>query len=148
MKQKTFRPSKVSTLLGSDATLNHLGQMLRQQQRLLRQIRDILPDPLDAHCLHARISVDQLILHTDSPVWTSRLRFHAPQLLKQLRQQAPRLRKVKILIHIPSRTQAPKHRKVVLSPASAASIHDLADHISDPDLRAALQRLESRKKEE
>ena len=147
MKQKSFRPSKVSTLLQSDTTLSHLGQMLNQQQRLLTQIRSILPHPLDAHCLHARISTDQLILHTDSPVWTSRLRFHAPQLLKQLQQQAPKLRRVKILVHIPARVLRPKRRKITLSPTSAASIQDLANHISDPALRAALQRLESRKKE-
>jgi len=147
-KQKTI-PDKVCSLLNSGEQLSHLGRMLDKQQALLQAVRGQLPSPLDQHCLYARISGKLLIIHTDSPVWNARLRFHGPQLIRAMQQQAPHLRQLKINIHIDSTVKPTKRRQIKLSKTSAAQILDAADSIDDPQLQAALRRLgnSGRKKE-
>ena len=77
-KKKTI-PEKVCNLLKSAEQLSLLGRLLDKQQALLQAVRSQLPSPLEQHCLHARISGKILIIHTDSPAWNARLRFHGPQ---------------------------------------------------------------------
>ena len=139
-KQKTI-PDKVSSLLNSGEQLSHLGRMLSKQQAVLQAVRGQLPSPLDQHCLYARISGKLLIIHTDSPVWNARLRFHGPQLISAMQQHAPHLRQLKIKIHIDSTVNPAKRRQVKLSHNSAAHILAAADSITDPKLQAALRRL-------
>ena len=141
MGKRTTTPNKVSSLLGAGEQLSHLGRMLDQQQALLNTIRSQLPSPLDQHCLHARISGKQLIIHTDSPVWNARLRFHGPQIIRALQQQAPHLQQIKIHIHIDPAQKPLKHRKARLSGPSATHILDVANSTVDPKLQAALYRL-------
>jgi len=138
-------PDKVSSLLQAGEQLAHLGRMLDKQQSLLKAVRNQLPAPLDQHCLHARISGKQLIIHTDSPVWNARLRFHGPQLIRAIQQQAPNVQKLKINIHIDSASRPVDHRRARLSQRSASLILDAANSVDDPDLQAALRRLGSSK---
>ncbi len=86
--------------------------MVAQQQALLTSIRSHLPPPLAGHCRHARIQGRELILHVDSPAWHSRMRFHAPALLRALRAQAPHLQRVRVRV-LPPPPPSP-------SPGSAA----------------------------
>ncbi len=146
-KQKTI-PNKVSSLLHSGEQLSHLGRMLDKQQALLQAVRSQLPSPLDQHCLHARISGRQLIIHTDSPVWNARLRFHGPQLIRAMQQQAPHLQQLKINIHIDPAHKPVKRRQIILSKHSATQILDAADSIADPKLQAALRRLGNSERKE
>lgn len=138
-------PNKVSSLLQAGEQLAHLGRMLDKQQSLLKAVRSQLPAPLDQHCLHARISGKQLVIHTDSPVWNARLRFHGPQLIRAIQQQAPHLQKLKINIHIDVAQQPTKPKRVKLSQHSALQILEVADSVDDPELQAALRRLGSSK---
>lgn len=139
-KQKTI-PDKVSSLLNSGEQLSHLGRMLNKQQALLQAVRSQLPSPLEQHCLYARISGKTLIIHTDSPAWNARLRFHGPQLIRAMQRQAPHLQQLKINIHIDPVHKAGRHRRVRLSANSSKQILAAADAISDPKLQAALRRL-------
>ena len=139
-KKKTI-PNKVSSLMHSGEQLSHLGRMLDKQRALLQAVRSQLPSPLDQHCLHARISGKLLIIHTDSPVWNARLRFHGPQLIRAMHQQAPHLQQLKINIHIDSGRKPIKRRQISLSMNGAAQILDAANSIADPKLQAALRRL-------
>ena len=139
-KKKTI-PDKVSSLLNSGEQLSHLGRMLDKQQALLQAVRSQLPSPLDQHCLYARISGKTLIVHTDSPAWNARLRFHGPQLIRAMQRQTPNLQQLKINIHIDPVHKPRRRRRAKLSMNSAEQILAAADAISDPKLQAALRRL-------
>jgi len=141
MTKKTTIPNKVSSLMHSGEQLSHLGRMLDKQRALLQAVRSQLPSPLDQHCLHARITGKLLIIHTDSPVWNARLRFHGPQLIRAMQQQAPHLQQLKINIHIDPGHKPPRRRQISLSMHGAAQILEAANSIADPKLQAALRRL-------
>ncbi len=144
MGKKTKVPDKVASQLQSGEQLPHLVRMLDKQQSLLEDIRAQLPTPLDQHCLHARISGSLLIIHTDSPVWNAKLRFHSPQLIRSLRQQAPKLQRVKIKVLIDPLHNPMQRQANPLSEQSSAHILDMADSVADPELQAALRRLGDR----
>ena len=143
MGKPKFTTNKVSSLLHSGKQLSHLGRMLEKQHALLQMVRSQLPSPLDQHCLHARISGKLLIIHTDSSAWSTRLRFHGPQLIRALKREAPRLQQLKVNIHIDLADKATKRRQIILSKHGATQILDAADSVDDPELRAALRRLGS-----
>ncbi len=91
----------------------------------------------------ANIHNDSLILLTDSPVWSARLRFHAPALLRELeRRHAVQLINVRIRITLPEQTRpeavSPKPR---MSATAAALLRQVAGTVDDPALGAALRRL-------
>ncbi|MGV6826037.1 MAG: DUF721 domain-containing protein [bacterium] len=134
-------PQNVSRWLSGTNQAAHLVRMVNQQQKLLSQIRSILPPDLQQHCLHARIDQNRLILFTDSPAWNARLRYFGNNLLRQIRQQAPSLQSVQIKIFVQAPTKWPTRRKARLSPKSAETILDTASVTSDSQLRAALSRL-------
>jgi hypothetical protein len=135
------KPHKVANVLEDGDQLGHLKRMLKKQQALLEQVRKTLPTPLDEHCLHARIDGDRLILHTDSPAWSTGLRFHAPRILKELRPLAPNLKKTDIRILVEQNIRPAKTLRSSLPGETARLIRNLADGLADPDLRAAFKRL-------
>ncbi len=135
------QPHKVARVLEDGAQLGHLNRMLKQQRALLEQIRNILPAPLNEHCLHARIDGDRLVLHTDSPAWSTALRFHAPRIITALKSQAPNLKKVDVRILIEQEVRPATGRRGSLPNKTAALIRELADGLEDEALRAAFQRL-------
>ena len=128
-------PSKIASLLARDPHLGHLSRMLRQQQALLMEIRSQLPEQLARHCLHARISGTRLVLHVDSPAWSSKLRFHSRSLLQSLRSRAPNLRKVSIRLLFPETGQNASNRH-----GKPRGHPPLAEAVSDPELRRLLDR--------
>ncbi len=129
-------PRPVSRLLSRDADLNHLQRMVERQQALLREVRALLPDPLAAHCLHARIRGSELVLHVDSPAWNSRLRFQAPALLRALRSRAPALRRVRVRVLPPAAATG-----TAPPPARGTRRRHIPLHrIADPELRALLEK--------
>lgn len=134
-------PKSVRHLLKDKPTLKLLELEISAQKALLNQVKKLLPEDLAGHCVAARIRDQQLVLHTDSPVWATRLRYAAPQLLSLLQPSHSPLRGVKIRLVLP---RAPDRRR--LPPArhsdvAAAIIHDSAEDTKQPALREALERL-------
>jgi hypothetical protein len=127
-------PGKVASLLRKDPHLHHLTRMLHQQQALLKEIREKLPEPLARHCLHARIAGNRLILHVDSAVWGSQLRFHGQSLLRVLRARAPNLSQLRIRLLFP---EAPQESSGTARKAQRPT--SLAEAVSDPELRELLK---------
>jgi len=115
--------------------------MLQKQQALLEQLKQLLPETLQPHCIHARIKGDRLILHTDSPVWATRLRFHAPQILTSSRKFAPKLNELDVRIFLPEIIRPSRKPLGSLPLKTAALVSQLADSIDDDAIRAALKRL-------
>lgn len=122
------------------------AELLQHSQRLLRltlTVREHLPEPLNRHCTVANIHGDSLVLLTDSPVWSARLRFHAPALLRELeRRHAVKLNNVRIRIEPPQATQQSVIKpKPNMSETTAGLLRQVASSIEDPPLREALRRL-------
>lgn len=117
---------------------------IERNTRLLRAIRNILPPPLDQHCLHAALDAGELTLVTDSPVWASRLRFFAPELENTLatRYGSIATRRVHIQPRATIPTQTPgETRKYRLSARTRQHLMEAAGGIEDAQIAAALRRL-------
>lgn len=131
----------VRHLLQDKPTLNHLEQEISAQQTLLADIRRILPGELAAHCVSARLHGQRLVLHTDSPVWASRLRFLAAELTSLLENSGRSLREIKIKL-LPASIQRSKPPNPAYRSRTAAHIvAESAQHVESAALRLALQRL-------
>ena len=93
-----------------------------------------------------------MLLHTDAPVWTSRLRLQVPRLVEQLRRHPElgglreiRLKTMPTAMASRTTTATPvPARKAVMSDAAAAHLRNVAAGMSTPALRDALLRLASR----
>jgi len=117
---------------------------IEQNAALLREIQGALPPPLNEHCLHANLDSGELTLITDSPVWSSRLRFFAPELERNL---AIRRRAItSCRIRVEPRAFAPAMsneaaRKHKLSARTRQHLIEVAAGINDQEVAAALRRL-------
>ena len=141
---KSHKPVAIARLISD--TAGGCAALLQQSQRLLhltRTVQEHLPEPLNRHCTVANIHNDSLVLLTDSPVWSSRLRFHAPALLRELkRRHAIQLTGVRIRVNPPEQVRpAVTSSKAVMSIATAGLLRQVASTLDDPALGAALRRL-------
>lgn len=132
------KPIRVDQLMGR--RLGRLLDTLHQQQRLLTQVTGLLPAPLHEHCVGAQASGGVLLLHADSPLWASRLRFQAPALLKMLRQQGANFNSCQVRIQPPLR-RTDTRKGAQLSTTAAQQLDQLADGIGDSALSQALHKL-------
>ena len=89
----------VDRLLESDAHAERLAV-------LDRALAGFLGEPLSLHCRLANISGTSVILHTDSPVWSARLRYQLPQILECLNQHYPEanLLRADVRVKLPERS--------------------------------------------
>jgi len=140
---KTFQP--LTTLLcNENSGLSRLLQRARQLQQLTDALAAILPQPVHGHCRVGNVSGDTLVLVTDSPAWSTRLRFHTPAILEHLKEtHGLALHGVRIRVHPPELPRQIKRvaRNPTLGSESAALLRQTAQGISDPDLKQALLRL-------
>jgi hypothetical protein len=138
----------ITKLLRAQGTLTRLNRQLAQHQRLTEQLRNLLPPPLNEQLLAAVLNGGRLTLLVPSPVWASRLRYLAPQLLRQLRQQGLLVEQLHPRI-VPQQGQlrSSGHRKSpVLSQQSARLLHQTAETMEAGPLREALLRLSRHQK--
>jgi hypothetical protein len=134
-------PKSVRQLLKSKPALKQLELEISAQKALLSDIRRHLSGELAPHCLGAQIKRDRLVLHTDSPVWATRLRYSAPQLASLLQETHPGLREIKVRVLIsrqPRRTRCPSAHH---SDVAANIVRSSAGDIEQPQLREAMMRL-------
>lgn len=114
--------------------LEHLSSLLERH----------LASSLYTHCRVANYRDKTLVIVTDSPVWSTRLRYELPRLRSELRRE-PELRELRDIririaptaVHIPQEPPRPRP----ISSQSAAILRTVAETIPDNRLRAALLRL-------
>ena len=140
------KPSKISKLTGS----GRYTQLLSRARELIaldKMLHKLIPAPLDEHCRTLNVSGTTLILAADSPVWAARLRFHTPQLVKQLSSH-PHLdiRSIRIRVRPADQPEPAVKRQHTagLSPQGAVALKQAARNISDPTLKSGLLRLANR----
>lgn len=127
-----------------DSSLRKRADELR---RLTSLLRSELPPQCDGHFHVANIRDRTLVIITDSPVWTTRLRQLGPQILTLLQNSG---RKNLLHIRVSSRpvqsppVKAPQETKTTgrqISPQSCKLINQAASFVDDDGLRTALQNL-------
>ena len=145
-KYRMSNPLQIRKLLGG-SQYSRLVSQARTLMTLEALLQELLPEPLNVHCRLLAIREETLMLAADSPVWAARLRFHAPQLVKQLcHTQTVKLRTVQVRVRPPERNVPTEHRKTTMqcSKESKAALQQVAQSISDPGLKTALLRLANR----
>ena len=80
------KPTLVGDLL-SGSGLAEIVSRARDAETLFKQIKDLLPAEAAAHVTGASRRDETVLIFADSAGWATRIRFHAPELLKWL---APR----------------------------------------------------------
>ena len=114
-------------------------------------IRSVLPPEFHDHVKVANIRNNSLILVTDSPVWTTRLRQLSSHILQALKDNSSNLPKTQIIHHIQIQTRyhaggSPPPKRIAkhrpkLSRNTAERLSQSAESIDDPELKEALSRL-------
>lgn len=132
---RASRPQTARTLLAR-GQFGVLVRTLDQHLQLLQRLRTLLPPELAKRVSHARQERGSIIIHCDTPIDSTRLRFMLPQLLNQLGLASQRLQvRVRPVDIRPART-APKQQ-----PLSSKTVRDTLAAVDDPQLRAALERI-------
>ena len=139
MRQKDALPC--SRILAAAAL--PILERARHLQQLEQAVLQLLPDNLSAHCNVQNLKSEILVLSTSSPAWAARLRFVAPDLIKQLEcHLAQTIRTIKVKIEPETlKIQSVKRQKPKLSLASGTLLAQTANSVNHPALQEALYRL-------
>jgi hypothetical protein len=121
--------------------LQRLTTELAAQQSLLVDVQHCLPNDLAAQCTSARLRDDTLVLHVNSAIWATRIRFLVPQLAGVLRPEYPALRNIKVRLQTTQPPVSGGGNNARQSASAAEIIHDCAAHANSEALRQSLQRL-------
>lgn len=142
----TFRPLPAKAPAALLREAKPLQALLNEAKRL-SQLQALLERHLEPaaseHCKVAAWRDGQLLLIVSNGQWATRLRYREKRLLTQLAALAEfnGLQRIIFKVRPPDNPPQNADRKVSLSPSAARSIQDSAESISDPQLRAALERL-------
>lgn len=121
-------------------TLTHAGRLQRLNAVLVRHLAADIVD----HCQAGNLRGHTLVLHTDSAPWATKLRFLAPQLLRELQRERglARLERIEVRI-LPQSPVAlrPTRTAVPIGKSSREHLLSAARSVRDPRLQAALERL-------
>ena len=116
----------------------------RKLERLTMLLRNELPPECDGHYHAAAIHDNTLVIVTDSPVWTTRLRQLGPKILQLLKNKTPRsLQHVRIISRQGPAVSnhEPPVIKRELSQTSSQHIAQTASYIEDKPLKKALLKI-------
>ena len=144
---KRNSPVSIGSILGK-SQVSRLLDGAGVLDKLAANVQELLPSSLKEHCRVLSVRGSVLVLAADSPVWAARLRFHSPELVKQLEHtQTVKLRTVQVRVRPVDKPPATVKRqnKPHLSAVNSLALEQTARGVSDPGLKAALLRLARRK---
>ena len=115
--------------------------------RLQDNLKANLSAPLNEHVTVANYDNKTLIIQTDTPAWAAKLRFKIPDLLSVLRENCglTDLKTIRIKISVPENKRTVSEKHLVLSNQSSDIIRNMANTITDPDLRQTLLKISENK---
>ncbi|MBV2120133.1 MAG: DUF721 domain-containing protein [Candidatus Thiodiazotropha sp. (ex Ctena orbiculata)] len=130
-------------IVGGDSTPAKLGKKLADYSALCKLVRGNLPPPLNQQLKATVLQAGVLSLFVSSPVWASRLRYAAPQLLEQLNQHGLGVERIRtrILLDTARKPASLKHKTLSLSKHNGEILRQTAASIGDPKLSEALLKL-------
>jgi hypothetical protein len=126
-----------------------LLERARSLQRLEQAVLRLLTEDLAAHCSVMNLKKETLILGVRSSAWAARLRFAAPEIIKQLQCQLS-LAVTGIEVRIIPETldiQPVNRRPEGMSMDNATLLAQTAEGVDHPGLREALYRLAAKARE-
>lgn len=93
---KSFR----QLMANPSGVLSGLLQHSKTIKRLDKIFQASLAAPLNQHCYVANFREKTLVVHTDSSIWATQLRYMAPELLLQWQQDStmPRIDKLEVRV--------------------------------------------------
>ena len=143
-----FRPLQArapSALLREAKPLKALFSAAQRLDRLQHLLESQLQPAAREHCHLASWREGCLLLIVTDGHWATRLRYQQRRLQRQLQliEEFAGLQRILFKVQPAYHPQRPVNQSMVLSSAAAESIQTTADGISDPKLRAALERLAS-----
>ena len=144
---RSLSPKSVQSLLShGDGTLARLCTQAGVLTRINRLLTTLLPAQLAPHVSACSIHADTLVLQTDSPVWSTRLRLEQQRLLAGLRavDDLGCINNLRVTVAVPAVAHTRQKPQLRLSATAAASLAQCAESQSDPALRASLTRLSRR----
>ena len=115
----------------------------KQLEKLTRLIKASLPVNCQEHVQVADIRDYQLVLMTDSPAWSSRLRLYSQNMIQMLKEHTNiEVNRVQIKLSQPKKViDKPVRARRYLNKNTARMIQQTAEAIDDPDLQRALKNL-------
>ena len=140
-------PKSVQSLLShGDGALARLCAQAGELTRINRILTTILSAQLAPHVSVCAVHADTLVLQTDSPVWSTRLRLEQQRLLAKLRAMdgLACINHMRVTVAVPAVSRERQKPQPRLSAAAAASLAQCAESQSDSALRASLTRLSRR----
>ncbi len=135
---------RLSSLINPELT-RHTHQLARIDQLL----KSTLPVAAHQHIQAAHVDDRELVVTSDSPAWSTRLRLHLNDMLYMLDQYTDygitsiRIRLLKN--RHPAKAETTAKKPVYLSELSSQAIEQTAENISDPELKNSLLRLAKRR---
>ena len=144
---RSYSPTTVQSLLAhGTGTLSRLYAQSGELSRVNRLLTTLLPAPLAAHVLACAIHANTLVLQTDSPVWSTRLRLEQQRLLAGIRalDNLACINCMRVTVAVPANSREQQKPKLRLSATAAAILAQCAESQTDPALRASLARLSRR----
>lgn len=135
------KPTPLKQILSSkNPELQRLLDHTWQIDLINQQLRQLLPPPLPLHCNAAGVTQQTLTILVDSPAWGTRLRLHAPNLIRALADF--QIKSIAVKIAPPSTpTRLIAKNRAAMSAATSQLLSHVADATSDTKLKMALQRL-------
>ncbi|MFT5781454.1 MAG: hypothetical protein ACI9EB_000819 [Pseudomonas sp.] len=146
-----FRPLPArapAAMLREAKPLKALFTAAQRLNQLQRALESQLQPAAREYCHLASWREGCLLLIVTDGNWATRLRYQQRRLMRQLQQldEFSGLQRILFKVQPPNNTVRPPERHIELSSCAAQSIQTTADGISDPNLRAALERLASHAK--
>ena len=132
----------------SNLLKSKLVKKARELDKLGQLVHACVPENCRQHIKVAGIKENSLVLITDTPVWSSRIRLYTNDILTMLKQhQLANVEAIKIRLS-PAGSIEPEKvaKKRFLDEDSSRLIQQTAESIDDPALKQALHKLASNKK--
>ncbi|MEM7250456.1 MAG: DUF721 domain-containing protein [Pseudomonadota bacterium] len=134
---------RLSTIVNK-ATSPELKAHVRKIKTLNAQFAQCVGEEVARHCRVANFSATRLLVHADSPLWRSKLRFLVPDIQRAVpHPDAPnrRFREISVRVGQPPPEKSPVPRPNDLSERTRRLLTSAAAGMDDPNLRRVLQRL-------
>ena len=135
---------RLSSLINADLT-----KQAHQLVRIDQLLKSTLPVAAHQHIQAANISDRELVVTSDSPAWSTRLRLHLNDMLYMLAQHTDYgITSIRIRLlrnRNPDKLASKITTPIYLSENSARVIKQTADSITDPELKNSLLQLAKRK---
>ena len=145
-QQRILRVNQV--LATKENSVARLAEKARHLEMIERQVRRALGSPLADHIALGECTPHRLVLVTDSPVWSSRIRYQSRRIVQSISDyfSSHSLPKIEIKVApVEGREPRRNSKRATLSTSTAEQLDEAANAFSENKaLQAVLRRLASR----